>query len=430
MSISITSSAHRISLASEFLMARRPVMDREQNIVAHELLFRETEADAMPSAAGEEPPAAASVIADVCQHGMERVIGDLFGILYLDADALMSDIFPLLPAQNVVLEIPEMPEVTQPLLDRMEALRQEGFRFALVVGNATRQSHELPHRLLPLVDGVRIDITGRERAELAGFCSTFRSHQKQLLAEGVETAGQFRTCFELGFDFFQGYYFTRMPAEEMLLPAPSSIAELTALIASDADSTVIEDRIREDITLGLNLLRMADASDIGVHRIESLHQVLMVAGRDRLQRWLQALADAGHSTHRGMMPALAQATLRGRLMELIAHKLIPGNRGIADTGFTVGVMSLMDAMFPMPMEEILRQIPVVDEIRDALLHREGYFGQLLKLVESAEWHAGNDMQLMQLVRSLKLSCNELYQLQLAAFEWSDQVRRNGYWNLP
>lgn len=426
MSISVTfNSAHRIPLASEFFMARRPVVDRAQDLVAHELLFCEIGADADKTAAdthGEEQPAAASVIADVYQHGMNRVIGDLTGILYLDASALMSGIFHFLPPQTVVLEIAEMPEATPRILDRMRALTQAGFRFALVVNDRIRDLDQL----LPLVEGVRIDITGKDRAELARLCALFQAHQKKLLAEKVETPEQFRDCFDAGFDFFQGYYFTRphILGAKRLCPTQLAITELMALVASDADVAAIEDRIKGDVALGLSLLRLANTPAISAHRIDSLHQALMALGRDELQRLLTILLYADHGAPRaGMAALLAQAAMRGRLMELVAQKLRPGNRSIADTAFTVGIMSLMDAMFSMPMAQIVLQVPVADEVRDALLLRQGYFGQLLALAEYTEWQKTTDTLLQQAIRDLKLSYSDLYLLQLAAFEWSDHVTR-------
>jgi c-di-GMP phosphodiesterase len=426
MSISVTfNSAHRILLASEFFMARRPVVDRDQKLVAHELLFcRDDQSPAEAGAAdADEQPASSSVIADVYQHGMGRVIGDLVGILYLDPQAVMSDIFQFLSPEKVVLEIAEVGEVTQELLDRLGELTQKGFRFALIDHGSTADLSSL----LPYVEGVRIDIAGKDTAELERICATYAPHKKQLLAEKVETVEQFQTCFDLGFDFFQGYYFTRPIYKEGRRLAPSQLAvtALMGLIASDADNSLIEEQIKGNVSLGLNLLRLVNTPAVSAHRIDSLRQALMALGRNQLQRWLQVMlyADNGGSGSI-MLPLLAQATMRGRLMELLAQKLKPGNRGIADTGFTVGIMSLMDTLFSMPMERILEQIPVVEEVGDALLHRQGYFGQLLNLVECTEWHSKTDTQLLQAIRDLRLSHNDLYLLQLSAFEWSDHVTRS------
>ncbi|HYD93904.1 MAG TPA: EAL domain-containing protein [Noviherbaspirillum sp.] len=426
MSVSVTfSSAHRILLASEFFMARRPVVDRKQNLVAHELLFCNIAGEECLPAhdGGDEQPASASVIADVCEHGMSRVIGDLVGILYIGAEALMSDIFRFLPPQKVVLEIEDMPVLETALRERLAALAQAGFRFALVDNGANR----VDSPLLPFVEGVRLDIAGKDAAQLSRFCAAYRPLQKKLLAERVDTMDQFHACFELGFDFFQGYYFTQptLLAGKKLSPSQLAITDLMALIASDADNSVIEEHIKRDVTLGLNLLRLANTPAFSAHRIDSLRQALMVLGRNQLQRWLQVMLYAdGGSQGSATMPLLMQATTRGRMMELLAQKLRPGNRSYGDTGFTVGIMSLMDTLFGMSMEDLLGQIPVVEEVADALLRREGFFGKLLSLVECAEWHTRSATPLTQAMREWRLSHNDLYLLQLAAFEWSDQVTRS------
>ena len=424
MSISVTfNSVHRILLASDFFMARRPVVDRNQNLVAHELLFCSDDRSRPATGAAEEQPVSASVIADVYQHGMTRVIGDLVGILVIDPQAVMSDIFQFLPPDKVVLEIAEVHEVTPALLARLAELTQLGFHFALVdSGNTPAMAS-----LLPYVDGVRIDIAGRDAGTLANLCAMYAPQGKRLLAEKVETAAQFATCLDLGFDYFQGYYFTRPAFKEgrKLAPSQLAITRLMALIASDADTSEIEEHIKGNVFLGLNLLRLVNTPAISAHRIDSLRQALMALGRNQLQRWLQVMLYADNDGQGSVMqPLLALATTRGRLMELVAQKLKPGNRGIADTAFTVGIMSLMDTLFGMPMEQILEQVPVVDDVSDALLHRAGYFGRLLDLVEYTEWRSKTDMQLLQAIHDLRLSHNDLYLLQLAAFEWSDHVTRS------
>jgi EAL and modified HD-GYP domain-containing signal transduction protein len=419
MSISVTfNSTHRVLLASEFFMARRPVVDRQQRRVAHELMFCNID-----DTAGVNEAADASVIADVYQHGMDRVIGDLVGLLYIDVDALMSDIFRVLPSQKVVFELAEVAVATPRIIDRLTELTRAGFHFALSVS----ADNEEVRKLLPLVEGVRIDITDRDPADLRGLCKLCQSQQKKLLAERVETIEQFNACFELGFDFFQGYYFLKPHIHEgrQLSPSHLAVTELMALVVSDADTAVIENSIKADVALALNLLRLVNTPALSGHRIDSLRQALMVLGRDQLQRWLQILLYADPALNiPSVMPLLAQATMRGRLIELVAQKLRPGNLSIADTGFMVGIMSLMDTLFSMPMEDILQQIPVIDEVSEALLYRQGYFGQLLALAEYTEWERKNDALLRLVMRDLKLSYDDLYMLQLAAFEWSDNVVRN------
>lgn len=423
MNISVTfNSTHHVLLASQFFLARRPVMDRRQDLVAHEILFcaPQTGANALTP---DALPASVPVIADVCEHGLSRVIGDLRGILYIDAAALMSDIFDSLPADRLIFELSAAEELAPDVLARLQERVRSGFHFALVAERGSRAAHQL----LPFVEGVRVDASGPLDAEIMALCHTFKAAGKRLLAEHVDTPLVFQRCLDLGFDFFQGYFFTvpTMQPGRTLTASQLAISELMGMIDSDADSAEIEHRLKTDVTLGLKLLRMANVPAFGGHRIDSLRQALMVLGRNQLQRWLQLMLYADAATEgRAVLPLLALAANRGRLVELLAQKLRPGNRGIADTGFTVGIMSLMDTLFSMPMEDILEQMPVVDEVADALLVREGYLGKLLSLAVYAEWANKNDVQLQLLLQDLKLSFQDLYALQLAAFEWSDEVARH------
>jgi EAL and modified HD-GYP domain-containing signal transduction protein len=202
--------------------------------------------------------------------------------------------------------------------------------------------------------------------------------------------------------------------------------QLMAQIASEADIASIERSIKRDASLGLTLLRLVNTPAAGVtQHIDSLGQALTLLGRRQLQRWLQILlyAEPGRAGH-ATSPLLMLATTRGKLLELMTEKLHPDNRGMVDTAFTVGIMSLMDTLFGLPMEKILEQISVADEVRDALLSRSGVYGDMLKLVECIEHIKESGPQIVVLLKMLHLSSDEFYELQLNAFEWSDSISRS------
>ncbi len=201
--------------------------------------------------------------------------------------------------------------------------------------------------------------------------------------------------------------------------------QLMALVTSDAGSHEIENAIKRDVSLGLNLLRLVNTPAAGIrHRIDSLSQALMILGRRQLQRWLQITlyAEPSRNGH-CMSPLLSLATTRGRLLELLTEKLRPGNRALADQAFTVGIMSLMDALFSLPMPEILEQVPVVEEVSQALLLRKGFCGELLRLVEYLEQIKECANQLPLLLQQLSLSSDDLVEIEMEAFQWSDNVAR-------
>lgn len=421
LSPDISFQAQRIK---EFFLARQPILNRYEKLFAYELLFRSTAAG--PADVTDDLMATASVIAHASELGMTNVIGASLGFINVDAAMLMSDIIHFLPRQKVVLEILETVDVTERVRARIEQLVQAGYRIALddVVAASARV-----RKLLPLADFVKIDINNMAPADISRLAAQFKREKKKLLAEKVESVHQYRQCVALGFEYFQGYYFARptILAGKKLSPSQRVIMQLMAHFVSDADMSEIARVIKQDASLSLTLLRLANRSAFGAARqIDSLGQALTALGRHQLQRWLQILLYAETGGAGGLAsPLLMLATTRGRLLELIAEKIRPGDRDIADTAFTVGVMSLMDALFNSPMDEILQQFPVASEVKDALLTRSGLYGDMLRLVEHIERVEDDAAMAAALLKKLQLSAEAFHALQLAAFNWSNTVSSGG-----
>lgn len=404
-------ASHR---ANEFFLARQPILDRRQQLVAFELLFR---AAAVGDAnVTDDVVATASVIAHASELGLENVLGSQRGFINVDAAVLMSDIVYFLPRDRVVLEILETVQVTDNIARRVRELVRAGYSFAL--DDVVVESKDV-QRLLPLVDIIKIDISDLQYDELRRLSERFKTAGKKLLAEKVEKLERFEECMELGFDYFQGYYFAKplVLTGKKLSPSEVVIVQLMAQLADGADLNVIEQTFKRDATLGLSLLRLVNAPGAS-RRIDSIHEALMALGKPGLKRWMQILLHTRSGRlGGGTEPLLMLATTRGRLLELIARKVAPANFRLAGVAFTVGLMSLMDALFGMPLEKILAEISVSDEVRDALLQRKGICGDVLKLVESIEKVEECGHEATTLLQKLGLSGEELNELQVEAFKW-------------
>jgi EAL and modified HD-GYP domain-containing signal transduction protein len=405
----------------DFYLGRQPLLDRNQALFAYELLFRSSSTGAANVESGLS--ATAATIAHATQLGLARAIGDATCFLNVDADVLMSDMFAFLPRERTVLELVGSVEPTDAVLWRIAELAGHGFRFA---AEGVAPGPQL-QRLLPLVDFVKMDLRAMPIVSLLSLAPRVREAGKKLVAEKVETREEYKTCLDLGFDYFQGYYFARpsVIGGRKLSPSQMAVLELLQLVTSDADNADIERAVKREVSLALNLLRMVNTPAVGLRqRVESLSQALVILGRRQLQRWLQIMlyaepASRGHS----MSPLLMLATTRARLMELLAQRLRPGQRNVAEIAFTVGIMSLMDALFAMPMADIVEQIPVIDEVSGALLKRSGFFGELLRLAESIERMEEGEDLVTPALRELAISGDDLVELEMSAFEWSDNVVR-------
>lgn len=426
MTFSNTDSTHTTSSrAHEFFLGRQPILDRKQAIVAYELLFRS--APVGPANITNDLSATATVIAHASELGMDKVIGDSLGYLNVDAAVLASDIFQLLPREKIVLEIVETTKVTPEILERVAELVNAGFKFALddvIADNADFR------QLLPFAEVIKLDLRDMPLSALLALTPRIKQAGKKLLAEKVETMEQFQTCMDLGFDYFQGYYFAKpaILSGKKLSPSQLAIVHLLNLINSDADTVEIECAIKKDMSLCFNLLRLVNTPAAGARRrVDSISQALMILGRNQLQRWLQIMlyAEPGRK-NLAATPLLMLAATRGKLLELIAQQREPRNRAMAETAFTVGIMSLMDTLFSMPLEAILEQIPVADSVSDALLHRRGVYGDLLRLAEHTERLDAAEPLQMDLLDRAQLSVENLRDLQLEAFTWGDSVTHEAY----
>jgi len=403
-----------------FYLSRQPLLDRNQALFGYELLFR-SQADGkadIDSSLG----ASAGVLAHAAQLGLPRAVGDAEAFLKVDLDVLMSDILAFLPRERTVLELDASVNADDSVLWRLAELAGHGFRFA---AEASRHGKHLG-RLLPLLDFVKIDLRAMPVVTMLALVPRLRGSGKRLVAEKVENQAEYRSCLDLGFDYFQGYYFAKpsVLAGRKLSPSQLAVMELMNLVTSDADNIEIERAIKRDVSLSLNLLRIVNTPAAGLgQRIDSLSQALIVLGRRQLQRWLQIMLYAEPDTRgHSQTPLLMLASTRARLMELLAQRLRPGQRQVADVAFTVGIMSLMDALFSVPMADLVEQIPVSDEVACALVRRTGFFGELLRLAESLEsMEEGDDM--LPVLAELADGGDELVELEMAAFEWSEKVVR-------
>lgn len=410
-----------------FFLGRQPILNRNKTLYAYELLFRDADTD-MANVV-DNVAATASVILHASELGMNNVIGNFPGFINVDAAALMNDFIHVLPPEKVVLEILETVDASDEVVARVAHLAGEGYRFALDdVADVTGDVH----RFLPYADIIKLDLPQLSDGQLAERVRIFKAAGKQLLAEKVETVAQFEQCMALGIDYFQGHYFARptVLSGKKLSPSQLAVMELMSRFAKHADMDEIEGRFSQNASLGHSLVQMANTLPLREdgQRIDSVKDAMSVVGREQLRRWLQILLCAEPSQVPGhTLPLLMMATTRGRLLELIAERIRPDEDAIACTAYTVGIMSLMDALFGMPMKDILEQLPAGRSVRNALLARTGLYGDMLRLAECLERVKDSGPVPAQLLRKLGLSAEELYRLELRAFEWSDEFASSEEW---
>jgi len=311
-----------------------------------------------------------------CEFGLYDSLDGLPCVVALD-DA-PADLGEYIPAQDIILRLPAA-RCVDPDLDRtLLRLQHDGFRL-IADGQppaGTRLSAAITGLALTCGNGSLPADSGNWLPRLAGL------H----LALGVDSGDGLAQCRDANFQWFVGNYPLHPATQAGHTPGSPSAAlllKLLALVTRDAETREIEAILKQDPNLSYQLLRLVNSVSFALtQKITTFGQALQLLGRRQLQRWLQLLLYASPVAG-SPSPLLPRAALRAALMEgLLRHA---GEHGeMLDRAFMAGMFSLLDTLLGMPLDEVLGQLNLADDLTAALLAREGRLGQLLGVVTAAE----------------------------------------------
>ena len=181
--------------------------------------------------------------------------------------------------------------------------------------------------------------------------------------------------------------------------------------------------MRLDPVLSFRILRYLNSPALALtHRIESLDQALIILGRQRLTRWLAVLLFSVREPQLNDWLLVENALTRGRLMEVLGAQLLPGQPH--DPLFLTGIFSCLDRLLRRPLAEVLGTMPIADEIRLALLERQGPYAALLAVAEASE--SVDQAGMAGLARAAGVDPDRLNRALLAATAWASEVTERLY----
>ena len=405
----------------DFFLGRQLILDRRQNLIGFELLFRATKDN--EASVEDEVSATATVFNHVfCELGVETVLGRYRGYLNVSPSLLMSDVVELVPKDLVTLEITHSEAITPAVIERCVHLRGAGYKLAL-----DEYSRNVPsfHALLPHLDSVKVDVAALDGKQLLATTKELKQYRLPLMAERVEQRSQAKQSLQLGYDYLQGHYFAKpdVLTGKRLSHSEMALIRLLGAVLADADTGEIVSAVKHHPDLTLRLLKLVNTAAVGANvKISSIDHAVTVLGRTQLKRWVQVLLFVGGGTPGVEFPSplLVLAATRGRLMELIAERAPNTNRGYCEKAFLTGMLSLLGAQFGTDVEELIRHLLLDSDIEDALRASTGVLGALLFLTEIFDQVDFPDMQLA-LTDLSGVDQTDLPRLQLEAMRWATSI---------
>lgn len=395
-------------------IGRQPVIDHVQHVIGHELSYRHS-AEATEAAVSNEFEACVNIVNNtLINMGTRQLLGNGLAFINITPELLDSDLLNLLPSARTILElgIGDGKKADLPFL--LHSLRDKGFRIALK--DLLPSAHN--RLLLEAADFVMLDIQRFDIRTLAKAIDHYRHYPLKLIAKNVETMKEYLACVELGFDYFQGYHFAypETLSVKTIDPSQAIVLELLEKVHGNAEIGELETTFKQNMALSFKLLRYINSIGFGLNaQVQSIQHALTIIGHRQLYRWLTLLLLT--SSHGTATSALIQmAMTRGRFIELLGRNCLEGRD--CDNLFIVGAFSLLDAILEMPMDNVLENLRLPENVVDALQYQKGVYAPFLNLVKACECL---DWEMIEKISSSLLMVPEtVNRAHLEALAWSER----------
>jgi c-di-GMP-related signal transduction protein len=401
----------REATATDLFVARQPIFDGSLRVFAYELLFRSGPENFF-SWNGDPRTPTSSVIEG--SMAIAELTAGKPAFVNFGREALLSDLPYALPPSEVVVEVLETVVPDQAILTACRDLRQAGYRIAL--DDFEDRADYGP--LVEMADFIKVDVLVTPPDRIAELSRRLGRSGRAMLAEKVETREVYDDTAAQGYKYFQGYFFSRPKIiQSKVVPAyrMNYLRLLQELNAPETDMRRLEAIVKQEVSLSFRFLRRVNSAAFGFRQTtDSLRHALVLLGEReiRMCATVWSLASLAKNTPSEIV---VSSTLRGRLCETLAGALL----GVTGELFLVGAFSMLDVILERPMEEIVEELPVSPDVRDALRGRPNTLRTVLDLVVAYE--RGDWDRSASLAGALGIDPDDLPSRYVKALEWTREI---------
>lgn len=347
------------------LFNRQPVYDRNLQVIGYEIVSES------PQEEGSGPTSIHQVLSELEEKDVNTLASD--GRLFLDSTPLQfSDGVWVLPPEKSVVQIQLSASGESDIsLKSLKSLHEKRHQIALTGLNGSDKPE-----FMRIADVLKMDVAATGLSDLELTLDRMRRYKGKLLADKVQTQKRYQACHEMGFDYFQGFFYTQ-PVEVPRRSVPASQPAIMRLLARIQDPNVdlkdLEKIISQDAALCFRLLRYLNSAGLGLtQKVDSISRAINFLGLEPLKIWCSVIL---LSRIEGKPVELMKTSLtRGRMCQILAEEMRDSN---SPAFFMTGLLSLLPAYMDRPMEDIVNELPLTDEVASGLVSGEGQLGGVL-----------------------------------------------------
>ena len=399
----------------DIYVARQPIFDIKKCIFGYELLFRADMANFFPEIQGDS--ATSKLLSNSFFNiGIEKIAGSNLAFINFTQDLLLQQL-PLMFSQDRL--VVEILEDVQPEKDVIEACQEIALNgYIIVLDDFFYKPSMEP--LIEVADIIKIDVKATPLEEIGDLVKKMTKKGVDLLAEKVETHDEFKKALEMGFRYFQGFFFSK-PEVLKGKQISSSQMQLLEIMAEvnkvDFEFNKLEKMIVRDASISYKLMRLINSAYFKrAKEISSIRQAIVLIGEAGIRRFLSLISMAGLAANKPD-ELIRVSLVRAKFCELIGNH--HGNSADTSELFTLGLFSLIDAIMDDSMENLMAQIPLSSKIKEVLISRTGDLNEYLSLIESYE--KGDWAESEKAANILGINQDNLPQHYMESLGWADSL---------
>jgi len=404
----------------ESFVARQPILDARLDVFGYEILYRQQACDVCaPAFCGQEgDEASRSLLRNVALVlGWDRLTAGRKAFINFTRQLILDEAPLYIPPAVGVVEILEDVVVDPPLLEACARLQRSGYLLAIDDFIPDSPSHLL---LAQSADFIKVDFRRtppEARREIRDLC---RSKGIRCIAEKVETQEEFQEALAADYTLFQGFFFGQpvlVSRKDIPVSKLNYLRLICELNQEDISVEALEHIVRQDPSLVHKLLKYINSIFFGLPcEVTSVRQALLLLGEKEVRKWATLIA----YTHLGRTPSdevCRHSLLRAYVMESLASagKMEKQRSKL----FLMGIVSMLDVLLGIPLDEALREIPLGAEVSQALLGAPNPYRSLFELV--TEYERANWLEVERGCAGLDLEPTRLSDVYLDAVQWVEQV---------
>lgn len=396
-------------------IARQPIFDTAKDVYGYELLFRSSNTSVAYTGTSAES-ATAVVLCGLFELGVEKIVGDKKAFVNFNYNSLLSNAIELVDPSTLIIEVLEDVEVDSRLMRRLESLHKEGYRIALDdFAHSVRD-----FKMVPVADIIKYDLIARPLNTIQDEVMEALRRKKVLLAEKVETEEEFIEARKMGFHLFQGYFFSKPVIVAGLKGKKPDISIyrriLNELHSEDPSFQALSEILEMDVSIAYRLVNIVSKKNEKYIQ-KGLKSALIKMGLADFERWVHIMMLQDLSVNKPN-ELIRTSLIRSKFGELVAYNC----GSLYSRSSEVSLMclfSVLDAMLDLTMEEAIADLSISDDIKDALIKREGPLVSVLKLAESYE--KGQWIEIDELSRQIGIDGNHLVNWYVDSINWTERI---------